>query len=68
MAEKMLKFIKVDRAMPKKRSAKTRKTDFNEIYGDYAQKAARDQASRCSQCGVPFANKAVRFKTISRIG
>ena len=53
MAEKMLQFIKVDRAMPKKRSAKTRKTDFNEIYGDYAQKAARDQASRCSQCGVP---------------
>lgn len=54
MAEKMLQFIKVDRAMPKKRAAKTRKADFDEIYGDYAKKAARDQASRCSQCGVPF--------------
>ena len=54
MAEKMLQFIKVERAMPKKRSAKTRKGDFNEIYGDYAAKAAKSQASRCSQCGVPF--------------
>ena len=54
MAEKMLQFIKVERAMPKKRAAKTRKTDFDEIYGDYAKKAATDQASRCSQCGVPF--------------
>ena len=54
MAEKMLQFIKVERAMPKKRAAKTRKADFNEIYGDYAKKAAKDQASRCSQCGVPF--------------
>ena len=54
MAENMLQFIKVERSMPKKRSAKTRKTDFNEIYGDYAKRAAKDQASRCSQCGVPF--------------
>ena len=54
MAEKMLQFIKVERAMPKKRAAKTRKSDFDEIYGDYAGKAAKAQASRCSQCGVPF--------------
>jgi glutamate synthase (NADPH/NADH) small chain len=54
MAEKMLQFIKVERAMPKKRAAKTRKTDFDEIYGDYAGNAAKAQASRCSQCGVPF--------------
>lgn len=54
MAEKMLKFIKVERAMPKKRAAKTRKADFDEIYGDYSSKAAKDQAARCSQCGVPF--------------
>jgi len=54
MAEKMLQFIKVERAMPKKRTAKTRKSDFDEIYGDYAGNAAKAQASRCSQCGVPF--------------
>lgn len=54
MAEKMLQFIKVERAMPKKRSAKTRKGDFKEIYGNYAVKHAKSQAARCSQCGVPF--------------
>ncbi len=54
MAEKMLQFIKVERAMPKKRSAKSRKGDFNEIYGNYAVKSAKSQAARCSQCGVPF--------------
>ncbi|MEM9225928.1 MAG: FAD-dependent oxidoreductase, partial [Pseudomonadota bacterium] len=54
MSQKMLQFISVDRAMPKKRAAKTRATDFNEIYSDYSAKAAEAQASRCSQCGVPF--------------
>nr|WP_197501651.1 NAD(P)-dependent oxidoreductase [Hyphomonas sp. Mor2] len=54
MAEKMLQFIKVERAMPKKRSAKTRKGDFKEIYGKYAVKSVKSQAARCSQCGVPF--------------
>ncbi|MEO0607534.1 MAG: NAD(P)-dependent oxidoreductase [Pseudomonadota bacterium] len=54
MAENMLQFIKVERAMPKKRSAKARKVDFNEIYSDYAKTSAKAQASRCSQCGVPF--------------
>ena len=54
MAKKMLRFIKVERSMPEKRAAKARTGDFAEIYGDYAQEAAQDQASRCSQCGVPF--------------
>lgn len=54
MAQKMLQFIKTDRAMPRKRGAKTRATDFAEIYGDYSVKAAQAQSSRCSQCGVPF--------------
>lgn len=54
MSGHMLKFIKVDQSMPKKRAAETRASDFNEIYGDYARDAAADQAGRCSQCGVPF--------------
>ncbi|MEL6831119.1 MAG: NAD(P)-dependent oxidoreductase [Pseudomonadota bacterium] len=54
MSGHMLKFIKVDKAMPKKRAATTRIDDFDEIYGDFALKAAEDQAGRCSQCGVPF--------------
>lgn len=54
MSGHMLKFIKVDQAMPKKRAADVRAADFDEIYGDYARGAAADQAGRCSQCGVPF--------------
>lgn len=51
---KMLKFVETDRDMPQKRSATDRKDDFLEIYGDYIEIKAEEQASRCSQCGVPF--------------
>ncbi|WP_300375569.1 NAD(P)-dependent oxidoreductase [Henriciella sp.] len=54
MASRMLKFTNIDPAMPEKRDAKARTQDFHEIYGDYAQQVAEDQAGRCSQCGVPF--------------
>ncbi len=54
MAQSMLQFIHVDRKTPTKRGAKRRKDDFNEIYGDYKPAKAAEQASRCSQCGVPF--------------
>lgn len=54
MAEKLLKFVSVGRAMPDKRPAAERRDDFGEIYADFAVKYAQVQASRCSQCGVPF--------------
>ena len=54
MAEKLLKFVSVSRAMPEKRQAAERRADFGEIYTEFAAKAAQVQASRCSQCGVPF--------------
>ena len=50
----MLKFVSVDRDMPEKRTAETRKEDFNEIYAEFAAQKAAEQASRCSQCGVPY--------------
>ncbi len=50
----MLKFVKIDRDMPEKREAETRNEDFDEIYQQYAREKAEEQASRCSQCGVPF--------------
>ena len=40
MAEKMLKFIKVERQMPAKRAADARATDFEEIYSEFSRKAA----------------------------
>ncbi|MEM9098171.1 MAG: NAD(P)-dependent oxidoreductase [Pseudomonadota bacterium] len=54
MAQKMLKFISLDREMPEKREAEERAQDFGEIYRQYAAEKAADQAARCSQCGVPF--------------
>ena len=50
----MLKFVTVDRDMPEKRSADERNLDFHEIYAEYADAKAKEQASRCSQCGVPY--------------
>ncbi|MGY9045894.1 dihydropyrimidine dehydrogenase subunit A [Puniceibacterium antarcticum] len=50
----MLKFVKVERAMPDKRDASARKEDFQEIYSEYAKAKAQEQSSRCSQCGVPY--------------
>ena len=55
MAEKsMLKFVDVPRIMPEKRVAPDRTQDFKEIYSDFVGSKAEEQASRCSQCGVPY--------------
>lgn len=55
MAEqKMLKFVSISRDMPSKRTAEERREDFNEIYREFAAAKAAEQASRCSQCGVPY--------------
>jgi glutamate synthase (NADPH/NADH) small chain len=55
MAEqRMLKFVKIARAMPDKRGADERRDDFHEIYREYAAEKAAEQAGRCSQCGVPY--------------
>jgi glutamate synthase (NADPH) small chain len=55
MAEnRMLKFVTVARDMPEKRPPDLRREDFGEIYAEYAQEKAAEQAGRCSQCGVPY--------------
>ncbi len=54
MAERMLKFVTVGQSMPEKRAAGERRGDFGEIYRGFAAEKAAEQASRCSQCGVPF--------------
>ncbi len=50
----LLQFIDKQAEMPDKRSPEQRKTDFNEIYGGFDEAHGSQQASRCSQCGVPF--------------
>jgi len=54
MVEKMLKFVSVERQTPEKRAADARAHDFHEIYAEFIAEKAAEQASRCSQCGVPF--------------
>ena len=54
MASKMLQFVKTEKQMPTKRTAAERAQDFDEIYKDFSRERAEEQASRCSQCGVPF--------------
>ena len=50
----MLKFVQVPRDMPAKRGVDERREDFGEIYRKFAKEKAAEQASRCSQCGVPY--------------
>ena len=54
MSDKMLKFVKVGRQTPNKRKVDSRIDDFKEIYDEFLHDKAKEQSSRCSQCGVPF--------------
>ncbi|WP_333670232.1 NAD(P)-dependent oxidoreductase [Elioraea tepidiphila] len=54
MAERMLKFVSTPQRMPDKRAAAARRGDWDEIYREFSAERAAEQASRCSQCGVPF--------------
>ena len=50
----MLQFIDLDKQTPNKRNIDQRKEDFKEIYDEFLNQKAKEQSSRCSQCGVPF--------------
>ena len=54
MSTRMLKFVSIEQAPPDKRSAVERSDDFHEIYREFITEKAEEQASRCSQCGIPF--------------
>ncbi len=52
--DNMLSFVDTAQAFPEKRNANLRAQDFAEIAKRYAPDKAAEQASRCSQCGVPY--------------
>ena len=52
--QRMLKFVSLAKETPEKRPAVLRSEDFHEIYRQFAADKAAAQASRCSQCGVPY--------------
>jgi glutamate synthase (NADPH/NADH) small chain len=54
LPERMLQFVHLPQQMPEKRDVLRRRTDFDEIYRRFEPDEAARQASRCSQCGVPF--------------
>ncbi|MDT7951700.1 MAG: NAD(P)-dependent oxidoreductase [Acetobacteraceae bacterium] len=55
MAEgRMLQFVRLPQQPPPKRAVSARREDFAEIYADFGVTEAASQASRCSQCGIPF--------------
>ena len=50
----LLSFVDVPQQRPYRRLAGERRRDFREIYDEFIPDSAVTQASRCSQCGVPF--------------
>ena len=54
MTKKMLKFVDLKQETPIKRETDKRKKDFKEIFSEFISNKAKEQSSRCSQCGVPF--------------
>ena len=50
----MLKFTTINKESPQKKPTGERSKNFAEIYANFAKEKAEEQASRCSQCGVPF--------------
>ena len=65
---KMLKFVDLKRQTPEKIASGERKENFLEIYKEFINNKAEEQASRCSQCGTPFLPSSLSFaKQYSRL-
>lgn len=51
---KQFQFLNVQRQDPEKKPAEVRLHDFREIYGQFNQANATQQAGRCLECGNPY--------------
>lgn len=54
MDQNVFQFLEVDRIDPQKKSMKTRRTTFVEIYKPFNENQLRIQADRCLGCGIPY--------------
>jgi glutamate synthase (NADPH/NADH) small chain len=54
MPAELLRFVDTAQRRPPKRGAGERRADFAEIFEEFSPTGAAEQASRCSQCGIPF--------------
>jgi glutamate synthase (NADPH/NADH) small chain len=51
---KVTGFMEAPRRMPAKRPVDERIKDFLEVYEGFSEEQAREQGSRCMDCGIPF--------------
>ena len=51
---KVTGFMEFEWQMPAKRPVETRLRDYLEVYEGFTEEKAREQGSRCMDCGVPF--------------
>ncbi|HWA28040.1 MAG TPA: NAD(P)-dependent oxidoreductase [Lacunisphaera sp.] len=65
----------ISRATPPKRAAADRVGDFREIYSEFDEATAREQAARCIQCpnalcmkGCPLANRIPEWMALTALG
>jgi glutamate synthase (NADPH/NADH) small chain len=49
-------FLKHGRDLPSRRAVPVRLRDWHEVYEPFPVHKAREQASRCMDCGIPFCN------------
>ncbi len=54
MADKQFPFLKFHRAPPREVPVQIRVLDYREIYGEFSDGDASDQAARCIDCGNPY--------------
>ena len=54
MTQRMSEFVTTPPSTPNKRTVIERARDFDEVYSGFNPAQGGKQASRCSQCGVPF--------------
>ena len=54
MSARMMTFVSVPQATPRKREVEERQGDFREIYDRFTVEKAGEQSARCEQCGIPF--------------
>lgn len=54
MAKNALQFLDLPRVDPTKRPVEERILEFGEIYGQFTNERAADQAGRCLSCGNPY--------------
>jgi glutamate synthase (NADPH/NADH) small chain len=50
----VFQFLEIQRTDPDKKPTFVRVNEFGEIYGDYEQQQAAEQADRCIECGNPY--------------